>query len=494
MAARPLRKTVLAIAATGAILALLGSSVALGAPHLAAAIHRVVTRVAAGGTSHPPTPAEPGPATDWTSYGGGLGNTFANPTSPLSAATAPTLHMAWFAPAPGEVSSNPIASGNQVFFGTYDGSVQAVARDTGNLLWRDTLDGSPIDGGMLLDGGTLFAATSGGEVVAMDPATGQVKWTSANLLGGLKDALRASPVAYGGVIYESLGGTDDDLTEQGGVVALDEQTGRVLWRTMLVNYDGGGAAVFSPPAVIPQLGELVVATGNPTPFPGNAAADGAVPAGSDPESDSLVALSLQGGQILWSAQALAHDGNDDDFIGAPNVVTLAGGTVAVGDGSKSGAYYLMNAATGRDLWHADLNLPGQQTLIVATAAAADGRIFVGTMDVDPNGQWPANYQAPGTGRLVALDQQTGKVLWSEALPGSLAAAPVVGNGVVMALAADGQLLAVDAATGARLSQQQAPGEVWNAEAALSLAGGTLLVPLADPGGVADYTLDAAGPS
>jgi polyvinyl alcohol dehydrogenase (cytochrome) len=478
-------RAVLAAVAAGAMLALLGSGVAVGkglAKRSAAAAQPVTAAAQTAGTS-------------WPTYGGGLGNTFADPTSPVTAATVSSLTFAWSARSASEVSANPIVSGGTVFFGTDGGRAEAVTRKLGDVRWTTTLDGSPIDGGMALDGGRLFAATSGGHVYALDPATGKILWTSPDLLNGLKDALRASPKVFGGVVYESLGGTDDDLHEQGGVVALDEATGQVLWRTMLVDYQGGGAAVFSPPAIIPQLGELVVGTGNPTPYPGNLAANGAVPAGNDPHSDSLVALSLKDGHILWATQTQAHDGTDLDFIAGPNVMTLSNGTIAVGDGEKSGDYYLMDAATGRLLWTANLTLPGMQTLIVATAAASGGRIYVGTMDVGPSGLWPENYQEPGVGRLVALDAESGQVLWSDGMPGVVASAPVVGDGVVLALSANGQLLGLDPNTGATLWQTAVPGQVWNAEAGLTLAGSTLLLPLANPGGVTAYALPApSGPA
>jgi polyvinyl alcohol dehydrogenase (cytochrome) len=487
------RRAVLGVLATGAILALAGGGVALGAPRVRTAVRQLMLRAEAApaeATASAATTAS-GAGSDWPAYGGDLGNTFAEPASPVTAATAPSLSLAWLVHTDGEVSGNPVAAGDRVYFGTYGGTVEAVARDSGDVLWTARLDGSPVDGGMLADGGRLFVATSGGLVYALDPATGTTEWTSPNLLNGLRDALRASPKAYGGVLYESLGGTDDDLNEQGGVVALDEATGKVLWRTTLVDYRGGGAAVFSPPAIIPQLGELVVGTGNPTPFPNNPAADGDVPPGDDPYSDSLVALSLADGRVLWATQTHAHDGNDDDFIAAPNVTTLPDGSLAVGDGEKSGEYFLLDAGSGRVLWRADLTLPDAESLIVATSSVAGGHIFVGTMDVDPNGAWPANYQAPAVGRLVELDARTGAVLWTDQLPNAIAAAPVAGNGVVLAVAADGTLSAFDPATGVTVWQASAPGQIWNAEAGLTLAGRTLLVPLANPGGVAAYRLSPA---
>jgi len=481
---RSRRRRSSAVAATAAALVLAGG---IGLPSTLKAARPLISTISSRVRAPVSTTATAStPGADWTTLGGGLGNPFSSP-SPV----APPSSDLWYAPADGEVTSNPVVVGNQVFFGTWAGTVYAVARTTGRVLWTAKVDGTPINAGTLYDGGHLFVATSGGRVAALNPATGAIVWISPPLFPGLSDALRAAPRVYGGVLYESLGGQDDALGEKGGVVALDEASGHVLWETTLVNYSGGGAAVFSPPAVIPQLDELVIGTGNPTPFPGDTAAPGDVPSGPDPYSDSLVALSLTTGNVLWATQAHLADANDYDYIAAPNAFQLPDGRWVVGDGEKDGSYKLLDATDGTILWGTNLTLPSMDTLVVATAAVGGGGIYVGTMDVaaqDAAGNWPGNYQSPGTGRLVALDAETGVVVWSDAVASTIAAAPVAAAGTVLATLANGTVLAVNAATGATQWHTQAPGQIWNAEAALTLAGGVLYVPLANPGGVAAYRL------
>ncbi len=434
-------------------------------------------------------PAWLGPS--WTSYGGGPSHTFAVLPSALTPTSVAHLAPAWHVRADGEVEGDPVLAGGRVFFGSFQGTLYAADASSGRVLWQRRLDGTPLDGGPLEDQGRLYVSTSGGRMFSLDPRNGRTLWESAPLFTGVDDAVRASPELWQGILYQSLGGQGDSQGEQGGVVAVDERTGRILWRTLLVHYVGGGAAVFGPPVVIPQLGELVVGTGNPTPFPGDNGADGPVPDGSDPDADSLVALSLKTGRVIWTAQAHTHDGADLDFIAAPNVVQLADGGLAVGDGSKDGEYHLVDAVTGKPLWSTSLIPPATDTLIVATAAVSEGRIFVGTMDVsdaDAASNWPGNYQQPGTGHLVALDASSGRVLWSDPLPSTIAAAPLASPGLVLTLEADGTLLAVDATSGRAVWSTKVPGQVWNAEAAPALAGRTLLLPLANPGGLAAYRL------
>jgi polyvinyl alcohol dehydrogenase (cytochrome) len=439
----------------------------------------------------PPGTAVPS-GVDWTVYGNGLANSFLNAHSLVNVSNVASLKIAWFAKTDGKVSGAPIAAGEYVYAGTASGTVYAFSRATGETVWEKNLNSDPINGGPLEDGGRLFIPGSDGQIFALDAVSGELVWKSKTLFpANIKDALRASPKAYNGVIYESLGGTDDDKSERGGVAALDEATGRVIWSKDLVAYQGGGAAVFSPPAILPQLGELVVATGNPTPYPQNASAGnaGPVPTGSDQYSDSVVALALGNGKVIWSYQVHGHDGNDFDFLAAPSVATLSDGTIAVGAGSKDGNYYLFDAQTGRLIWTSDLQSPIATTLIMTAAAVQSGNAFVGTMDIPKAAlAWPENYQSPGEGRLVAIDLDSGIAIWQADLGGVVAAAPVASRSLIFVANAKGDVFAFSQISGKELWRAQAPGEIWNAEAGLALTDRMIIIPLSSPGGVVAFSL------
>lgn len=427
-----------------------------------------------------------GAGRDWMTYGGDVWNSFTLSSSSITASDINQTKQDWFAPADGEVSGNPVIAKGIVYFTTDAGSVYAVSEKSGTLIWKRGLDGSPINSGPLYDSGRIFISTSGGRIYALNPKTGGEIWKTGVLFGSLPDALRASPKAWNGVIYQSLGGTDDNKYERGGVVAVDEKSGYVLWREDLVQYAGGGSAVFSAPAIIPQLDELVVSTGNPTPYPtnGDAANRGPVPSGSDYYSDSLVALSLKDGHVLWAKQVHSADANDYDFIAAPNALVLPKGGIAVGAGDKDGSYYLFDAKTGGLLWKKDLSAFGETTLVMSTAAAGNNAIFAETMDVPALvSSWPQKYQAPAIGRVIKLEADSGRVIWSTNLPAALVAAPVTVNDLIFAIGANGMLFALNADSGAIVWQNATGGQIWNAEAALASAGNAVFVPLSGKNGV-----------
>jgi outer membrane protein assembly factor BamB len=426
----------------------------------------------------------------WPTYGGDIWNSFTLSSSSMTVSNINQMKQDWFTPADGEVSGNPAIANSVVYFTTDAGSVYAVSEKSGALIWKRGLDGSPINSGPLYDQGRIFISTSGGRIYALNPKTGGEIWKTGALFGSLPDALRASPKVWNGVIYQSLGGTDDNKYERGGVVAVDEKTGYVLWREDLVQYAGGGSAVFGPPAIIPQLNELVVSTGNPTPYPtnGDAANRGSVPSGSDYYSDSLVALSLKDGHILWAKQVHSADANDYDFIAAPNALVLPKGGIAVGAGDKDGTYYLFDAKTGGLLWKKDLGAFGATTLIMSTAAASDNAIFAETMDVTAlASSWPQKYQSPAVGRVIKLEADSGRVIWSTNIPAALVAAPAVDNNLVFAIGANGTLFALNADNGAIVWQNATGGQIWNAEAALAAAGNAIFAPLSGKNGVIAFT-------
>ena len=463
-----------------------GLSVATAAA--AAALYLYFNNIGSGNIA--PSPSEVNAAgKNWPTYGGDIWNSFTLSSSSIAVSNINQMKQEWFAPADGEVSGNPVIANTVVYFTTDAGSVYAVSEKSGALIWKRSLDGSPINSGPLYDQGRIFISTSGGRIYALNPKTGGEIWRTGVLFGSLPDALRASPKAWNGVIYQSLGGTDDNKYERGGVVAVDEKTGYVLWREDLVQYAGGGSAAFGSPAIIPQLDELVVSTGNPTPYPTNpdGVNRGPVPSGSDYYSDSLVALSLKDGHILWAKQVHSADANDYDFIAAPNALVLPKGSIAVGAGDKDGSYYLFDAKTGGLLWKKDLGAFGATTLIMSTAAASGNAIFTETMDIPAlASSWPQKYQAPAVGRVIKLEADSGRVIWSTNIPAALVAAPTVANNLIFAIGANGTLFALNANSGSIVWQNATGGQIWNAEAALAAAGSAIFAPLSGKNGVVAF--------
>lgn len=450
---------------------------------LAATVSAVAARA---GRSIPTITFAPArPAVDaWPTYGADLAASAMEVTPWASMATpAVSLTDEWRVPADGAVSGEPVAAGERVYFATWGDSVYCVDRLTGEQRWHTLLEPAAPDGvygpfpriqdSPLVSGDTVYVAQSTGVVVALDADDGQILWRSHPVFApGTPNVVRSSLRLFHGVLYLGIGGLGDVADEWGGVAAVNAHSGRILWVTRLVRYPGAGAAVYGTPAIWPRGNLLFATTGNPL-------IDG--PQEGARWSDSIVALRPSTGQVVWGYQTHPDDFQDLDFIAGPNVFALPDGRIAVGAGEKDGVYYAVDARTGALLWKTSLDRLGLRTFILATASSGQGMLFVGTEDVSvADQQWPQNYGQPATGRMVALDEATGRIVWERALG---AAAPIppalVGRDLFVADGLGG-LRVLDTRTGRVLWQGTLHGEIQSASAGVSVAGDTVLVPLSQP--------------
>jgi polyvinyl alcohol dehydrogenase (cytochrome) len=277
---------------------------------------------------------------------------------------------------------------------------------------------------------------------------------------------------------------------RGSVVALDVATGAIRWKTYMVPQGYFGAAVWgSTGAVDLKSNQVFMATGNNYWVPPSA--QDCLNAGGTPAScldaanhfNSVVAMDLGTGAIRWSARGLPYDawnvgcglnvpgfvvppndncpnpkGPDWDFAQGP--ILLGGGLV--GAGQKSGMFWAFDQRSGQLAWATQV-APAGLTGGLQWGSASDGhRIYVAVAasGLTGSGQNPAPWtlkdgSTTTAGGWAALDRRTGAVLWTTRDPlGSRAEAAVSGaNGVLFGCNLDparGTMYALDARTGAVL--------------------------------------------
>jgi outer membrane protein assembly factor BamB len=353
------------------------------------------------------------------------------PHSALSA----TPNLAWSA-AIGSASSRknriaaaPVVSAGRVF--TMDGGVTVAATSTaGAPLWAADLTadfdlgGGQSGGGLAVGGDRLFATTGYGELVALNVETGGVLWRQ-----DLDTAVSGAPATDGSVVYVS--GRD------GSAWALSAADGKVIWRVVgtpgVTGYVGSAAPTISERIVIfpSSSGELlaVLKIGNGT----------------------TVWRSSLAGKRLGRAYALTPDITSD--------AVLSGGTLFAG--TASGRTVALSASSGDPIWAA-----GEGAL--GPVAVGGGSIFL------------VNDEA----QLVRLDASTGEVIWAVQMPyfvdekvkrrkGIYAHfGPVLAGGRVMVASSDGFLRAFDPTDGSLAHTAEIPG---GAATQPAVAGGVLFV-------------------
>jgi polyvinyl alcohol dehydrogenase (cytochrome) len=316
------------------------------------------------------------------------------------------------------------------------------------------------------------------------------------------------------------------------VLALDVDTGRVLWRTYLTPPPAptpeesftGVSAWGSSPAIDTRRGLAYVATGNNYSVPKSVsacvlAAQGQpneaeltracvfdAPGGRDNHFDSVLALDLKTGAIVWSRCTVPYDawvlaclfgpgvcpdpvGPDYDFAQAPALFTVRtrhGRRELLGAGQKSGQYWAFDPDSGEVVWVTQVG-PGGSAGGLQWGSAVDGRRVY---TASANWEFKPHTFTTGleSGRTLtggfwtALDAATGERLWEAAgaqppaVPpaggapaGSIASnqGPVsVANGVLFAGALDamGTMYALDAASGAVLWSFESGGSVGSGPA------------------------------
>lgn len=283
--------------------------------------------------------------------------------------------------------------------------------------------------------GVVYFGDAAANLWALDAATGKQRWVR-KLDNHHSAIITSSPLVFDGHVYvgvssQELGqgalDTYPCCTFRGSVVALDAATGDVKWKHYTIPqpqpnpgrpaFTPSGAPVWSSQTIHAQSRTLYYTSGNPyTGYPTGAEAIGAVNIDTgkerwirrmtpgDPPWNGRCAYPPPGGNC-------PDPGRDFDFGSHPNIFKI-GNRLVVGAGQKSGVYHLLDATTGGIVWQTRLStpvpslpIPGSESLQgIQWGASYDGRRL-----------YVATYQGkPGT--LYALNPADGKIIWKTPNP------------------------------------------------------------------------------
>jgi polyvinyl alcohol dehydrogenase (cytochrome) len=225
-----------------------------------------------------------------------------------------------------------------------------------------------------------------------------------------------------------------DVHTRGSVVAIDAATGRIRWKTFAVPDGHDGGAVWSTPAVDPDSGRVYVGTGNAYHEPVADTTDSIL--ALDGRDGRILAHLQATADDAWNATSEQTAGPDYDFGASPNLFTDARGHKLVGAGQKSGVYWALDRDTLKPVWTASTG-PGAPAVggIVGSTAVSGSRIFgpdtpageVWALGDDGSSAWASSdggplqfsavsagngvvYTTTLSGTLTARDATTGVVL------------------------------------------------------------------------------------
>ncbi len=128
-------------------------------------------------------------------------------------------HVIWQAEVGGAIISAPALADGRVFVGSLDGSVSAWDAGVGERLWRIET-GAPVSATPVSDGRVVLASSRSYDLLALDAITGDVQWNRYVWYSWIE----STPTLADGIAY--LGSSDASR-----VFALELRSGRSRWET-----------------------------------------------------------------------------------------------------------------------------------------------------------------------------------------------------------------------------------------------------------------------
>ncbi len=318
------------------------------------------------------------PTTGWLTNGGNLYNQRYSPLTQINRDNVKDLKAVWRASLNGS-GLDPKHSGQAqmleyegvLYVITGNDDVFAISVDTGAVLWqyKSNMDADNVlvccgwaARGVGMGDGRIYVGQLDNKVVALDQKTGKVVWSTQSQTkadGGY--SITMAPLYYDGMVI--IGHSGGELGIRGRVKALDARTGKEIWRWYTVPAPGefgsetwpknsdvwkyGGGAVWSTPAVDPELGLIYIPVANPAPD-----LNGHVREGDNLFTSSVVALEVKTGKYRWHYQHTHHDLWD---YGGANPIVLFDVNIkgkprkGLSHAPKSGYVYILDRITGKPL-------------------------------------------------------------------------------------------------------------------------------------------------
>ncbi len=387
---------------------------------------------------------------EWLTYGRDYAETHYSPLKQIDTTNVKRLGLAWSweteSPSGGRIEGTPLFS-NGILYGSLAWNVLfAVDARTGKMKWRwdpeiprqhiSQICCGPVNRGVALYKGKVYAGLLDGRLVALDQATGKVVWQVQTLDDPGAIITGAVRVVKGKVI---VGNSGAEQAVRGHFSAYDAETGKMVWRFYTVPGDpskpfehpelamaaktwtgewwkmGGGGTPWDAMAYDPEADILYVGTGNGGPWSHVYRSPGG---GDNLFLASVVAVKPDTGRMVWYFQETP--GDDWDFTSVQPII-LADITIngrqrkVLMHAPKNGFFYMLDRITGefisgdkyakRVTWAKGLDSKGRPIEAKGNRASLDQAVIISPGPGGAHNWQPMSY-SPLTGLVYIPGQES----------------------------------------------------------------------------------------
>jgi quinohemoprotein ethanol dehydrogenase len=292
-----------------------------------------------------------------------------------------TLGLAWVTDLGSKrgLEATPLVADGIMYLTGVWSIVHAIDASNGKIIWKydpkvppkqaEKLCCDIVNRGVALYKGTIFSGTLDGRLIALDAATGKLKWEVMTVDTTKPYSITGAPRVVDGKVI--IGNSGAEFGVRGYITAYDPETGKQVWRFYTVpgnpampfenkamevaaktwdgewwKYGGGGTA-WDGMAYDPELKLLYVGTGNGSPWNRIYRSDGK---GDNLYLSSIIALNPSNGELVWYYQTTP--GDSWDFTAAQPIILadmeLKGQKRKVlMQAPKNGFFYVLDRTSGK---------------------------------------------------------------------------------------------------------------------------------------------------
>lgn len=323
------------------------------------------------------------------------------------AALPATLKVAWTYEAGDAIESSAAIADGMVFVGTQAGELLALELATGRLKWKYKTRMGIGESSPAVANGIVYVGDLGGVFHAVDVRDGKAVWTFKT-----NSEIKSSPVI---VADRVLFGSYDQ-----SFYAVNARTGAILWKMETAGPVHATAAVADGIAYITGCDEhfraIRISDGTELFFIPSGAYTAASPALAGTTAyygtfnNEVLAVDLAAKKVLWR---YTHPRRQFPFYSS---AAVADGKVVLGGRDKM--VHAIDARTGKGIW-----IFNTRARVESSPVLTGGRVYIGGND----------------GRLYVLDLNTGAKVWEFEAGAPLSASPAIAEGALVIGTQDGTL-------------------------------------------------------